>query len=128
MFSVDFKKHVAVIDKFVQMIEQQPQNLMESLDVIIKWSFIKLTESSNTTFAVNVYDFYTTLFNFLIEQEYVLWEHEAYVVIPLFCDKVGVNNAILKPKIKNLIAVAFKLHDQRKALNLVIKFGGQNKN
>ena len=49
------------------MIESQPENLQEIVDIIFKWIYVKMMESSNTTFALNVYDFYKTLFDFLIE-------------------------------------------------------------
>ena len=48
---------------------------------------------------------------FLIEGQYLFWEHEAEVVIPLLCDKVGNNNAILKQKVKALIKQCFEMHD-----------------
>lgn len=65
---------------------------------------------------------------FLIEGQYLFWEHEAEVVIPLLCDKVGNNNAILKQKVKALIKQCFEMHDQKKTLLMLIKFGAQNKN
>ena len=58
---------------------------MEVVDIIFKWICVKMTESSNTTFALNVYDFYTTLFDFLLEEQYNLWDHEAAIVIPMLC-------------------------------------------
>lgn len=70
MFGVDFKKHQTVLKFFTDMITQQPQNLKETLDVIIKWSCIKLTESSNTTFAVAVFDFFQLVVDFLIAENY----------------------------------------------------------
>lgn len=70
MFSADFKKHVAVIASFTGMIDTQPENLQEILDVIFKWCYIKLAESQNTTFAVNVFDFFATLFDFLVKIAY----------------------------------------------------------
>jgi hypothetical protein len=45
MFSTDFKKHNEVLKAFAELITTQPENLKETLDVIIKWSCIKLAES-----------------------------------------------------------------------------------
>ena len=56
MFCNDFKKHVQILGKCVGMIQTQPHNLVEVIDIIFKWIYIKLAESNNTTFAVNVYD------------------------------------------------------------------------
>lgn len=101
---------------------------MECVDVIFKWTNVKLNESNNTAFQSSVYDFYAKLFEFLIEKKYLLWEHEADVVIPLFCDKVGNNNAILRQKVKQLIKQCFEMHDHKKTLLFLIKYGAQNKN
>ena len=67
MFCADFKKHVQCIQKFIGMIDSQPENLQEIVDIIFKWIYVKMMESSNTTFALNVYDFYSTMFSYLIE-------------------------------------------------------------
>ena len=128
MFAADFKKHVQIIQKMIGMIQTQPENLMEVVDIIFKWICVKMTESSNTTFALNVYDFYTTLFDFLLEEQYNLWDHEAAIVIPMLCIQSGVNNKTLQAKIKNLIKKCFELHDHRKTLILIIKYGCANKN
>ena len=100
MWATDFKKHVKVIDKLLSLIDTSPEDLMECVDVIFKWTTIKLAESSNTAFQNCVYDFFQKLFEFLIRSQYLFWEHEAEVVIPLFCDKVGNNNATLRQKVK----------------------------
>mmetsp|Transcript_39875 Transcript_39875/g.52188 ORF Transcript_39875/g.52188 Transcript_39875/m.52188 type:complete len:199 (-) Transcript_39875:2434-3030(-) len=101
---------------------------MECVDIIFKWTNVKLNESNNTAFQSSVYDFYGKLFNFLIEKQYLFWEHEASVVIPLLCDKVGNNNATLRQKVKALIKQCFEMHDQKKTLLLLIKYGATNKN
>ncbi len=75
-----------------------------------------------------MYDFYSKLFEFLISQSYLFWEHEADVVIPLLCEKVGNNNAILRQKVKALIKQVFNMNDPKKTLLLLIKFGANNKN
>ena len=123
MWGTDFKKHVKVIEKMLGLIETQPDDLKECVDIIFKWTNVKLNESNNTAFQSSVYDFYSKLFMFLIEGQYLFWEHEAEVVIPLLCDKVGNNNAILKQKVKALIKQCFEMHDQKKTLLMLIKFG-----
>lgn len=128
MFSVDFKKHQGVLKAFSDLITQQPDNLKETLDVIIKWSCIKLTESSNTTFAVAVFDFYQLLIEFLVVDNYQMMEHEAYVFIPLLCDKSGLNNSILKEKVKRLLKQCFSIYEPKKCIQLLFKFGVGAKN
>ena len=103
MWTTDFKKHLKVIDKLLSLINSSPDDLMECVDVIFKWTSIKLGESNNTAFQNCVYDFFGKLFEFLIQGEYLFWEHEADVVIPLFATLVGNNNATLRQKVKQLI-------------------------
>jgi len=112
----------------VTLIDAAPEDLMECVDVIFKWTAVKLSESQNTAFQSGVYDFYLKLFEFLVEQNYLLWEHEADVVIPLLCDKSGNNNAILRTKVKQLMKWSFDMYDHKKTLLLMIKFGATNKN
>ena len=62
MFSLDFKQHCDCIDIFSGFIESQPEELVEILDLVFKWALIRLQDSSNTKFAVNIFDFFSTLF------------------------------------------------------------------
>jgi len=84
---------------------------MGCLDVIFKWIYIKLTESQNTTLAVAVFDFCDVLIKWLQESEYTLWENEAYILIPLLCEKIGINNTILKEKVRALVRLTFIIYD-----------------
>jgi len=70
--------------------------LTDVIDVVFKWAYIKLTESANTTFAAQLFEFFAALFDFFVTLPYSLWDHEAFVLVPLLCDKIGLNNAILK--------------------------------
>ena len=45
MWTQDFKKHVKVIEKILGLIQNQPAELMECIDVVFKWTAIKLGES-----------------------------------------------------------------------------------
>lgn len=128
MWTTDFKKHLKVIDKLLSLIDSAPDDLQECVDVIFKWTTIKLGESNNTAFQNCVYDFFGKLFEFLIGQQYLFWEHEADVVIPLFAQLVGNNNATLRGKVKQLIRQCFEMHDSKKTLLLLIKFGAMNTN
>jgi len=85
-------------------------------------------ESNNTTLAMKVFEFFQALFDFLAENDYTLWDHEAYVLVPLLCDKSGLNNHVLKEKVKILIKQCFEMYDPKKCLGLVIKFGAGSKN
>jgi hypothetical protein len=62
MFSNDFKQHVECIEMFNRLMQENPDALTEILDIIFKWSQVKLGDSSNTKFAVSIFDFYAILF------------------------------------------------------------------
>lgn len=63
MFSIDFKIHIECTEIFNSLIISQPEGIREILDIIFKWSCIKLTETNNNTkFAVAMFDFYANLF------------------------------------------------------------------
>ena len=50
------------------------------------------------------------------------------MLIPMLCEKSGVNNAILKTKVKALIKICFQLYEPKKTLALILKFGLNSKN
>jgi len=58
----------------------------------------------------------------------MLWDNEAVVIIPMLCDKTGMNNAILKDKVKKLIKLVYPLYDKKKCYNMIVQYGLQNKN
>lgn len=82
------------------------------MDIVFKWSCVKLADSSNTKFAVTIFDFYASLFQHLEESEYSLWDFEAHVIIPLLSEKTGINNNILKEKVKKLIRMLYGIYDK----------------
>lgn len=95
--------------------------MKEILDILFKWSCIKLNETSNNTkFAVAVFDFYAELLKFLQETEYSLWDTEAAVLIGFLCEKSGINNSILKDKVKKLIKMVYNIYDKQKCYNLIV--------
>ena len=103
MFSNDFKQHVDCIAQFQHLMSEDLESTSLIFDLIFKWSFVKLADSKNTTFAITVFDFYSQLFSILEENQYMFWDLEAAVVIPLLYEKTGLNNAVIKEKVKALI-------------------------
>ena len=128
MFSTDFKKHIDVLKQFTDSIVSQPQNIKETVDVIAKWSCVKLAESQNTSFSICVFDFYQNLFDFFVVDGYKFSDYEAFLLIPMLCDKSGLNNVILKSKVKKLIKQCFQLYDDKKCISLIFKYGVNAKN
>jgi cytoskeleton-associated protein 5 len=101
--------------------------LLEILDIIIKWSLIRLADSSNTKFAVNMFDFYASLLTYLAEQQYCLQDFEANILIPMLCEKTGISNNLLKDKVKKLLKMVYEVYDRQKTYNLIVSQGLNSK-
>jgi hypothetical protein len=48
-------------------MKNQPETILEVLDLIFKWTAIRLADSGNTQFGVKIFDFFASLFNHLQE-------------------------------------------------------------
>jgi hypothetical protein len=113
MFCGDFKKHGQVIASLNGLIKTQPEHLLMSIDVVFKWAQCKMAESSNTTFASQLFDFYTELLVFMPEIKYTLWDHEAMILIPWMCIQAGGNNKMIIDKVKSVIKLCFHVYDHK---------------
>jgi hypothetical protein len=51
---------------------------------------------------------------------YLLLDFEAGVLVPLLCEKTGLNNNILKEKVKKLFRMAFEICDKQMCYNIVV--------
>ena len=123
MFSSDFKQNNECIDLLTSIMRDQGDTIKEILDLIFKWSFVKLADSvSNTQFCVKLFDFYASLFQYLEGEEYILADFEAAVLLPMLCEKTGLNIAILKVKVKKLIKMVFSVYDKSRCYYYLLAF------
>ena len=88
----DFKKHIGCVDQMTKFIDNQYDQLMLVLDVLFKWSNLRMTESSNTQLAVSIFEFYKKILTKMIENGQQLQEFEIVVLLGTLCDKSGLNN------------------------------------
>jgi len=105
MFSSDFKQHMKCI-KAIRTVfdnEEMFESFLEVIDVIIKWAYIKSNEISNISFLKELYTFFDEIINFLIEREYQFMEAEGNIFCLCLVEKIGMNNNIMKEKIKEII-------------------------
>lgn len=66
----------------------------------------------------------------MVATGYQLFEHEAFVIIPMLCEKSGAySQAVIKEKCKLLVKQCFEVCDPKKTFALMSKFGlaSQNK-
>ena len=98
--AVDFNKHIKCVEQLGKFITEQPDELIEILDIIFKWANLRMTESSNTKLALSIFDFYAQLLQFLAEHQYQLQDFEAVVLIATLADKCGLNSKVLQEKVR----------------------------
>ena len=67
LFESDQKRYTIALDRFQLMIEEQPDDLMQVIDVVFKWVYLKLDEhEKDVAFSIKIYDFLAVLFVFLL--------------------------------------------------------------
>jgi hypothetical protein len=93
------------------------------LDLIFKWTALRLADSGNTQFGVKIFDFFAQLFSHIQSLGYQLLDFEIAVLVPLLCEKSGMNSAILKDKAKKLLRMSFDICDKQLCYNYVISHG-----
>ena len=74
------------------MIESQPDEILEVLDIIFKWVNFRLASSSNSALIIASFELFEKMMNFFGEKEYVLEDFEAIVLIGTLCEKTGSGN------------------------------------
>lgn len=83
--------------------EGSSEQFLEVLDLIIKWAFVRAFTSSNTAFLKELLLFIEDLCSFCIEANYQLMEGEGNILLMMLVEKTGVNNAILKDKVIEIL-------------------------
>jgi cytoskeleton-associated protein 5 len=58
----------------------------------------------------------------------MLLDFESAVLFPLLCDKTGLNNNILKDKVKKLVRMTYNIYDKHKIYTMLITYGLNSKN
>ena len=107
-FSSDFKKHIQCVKKFSTAFDpdyEQIDHFFCTIDLIIKWIFVKGTEgsSTNTKFLLEILDFLQQCLTTFEEQAYELMEGEGIILLTFLIDKVSNSNSTIRDKFKDLI-------------------------
>ena len=110
------------------MIQEQPQDIAQVVDIIFKWISIIISQSTNAPLVIKVYDFLGNLFSQLMDMNYRLCDHEAHVLVLMLCEKSGSNNTLVKNKIKTLIKDCFRMYDHAKCVSFIVDFISTSKN
>lgn len=124
----DFNKHIKCVDILEGLISSQPDEVIEVIDIVFKWSNVRLNESSNTKLVLRILDYYGVLLEFLIQNANPLEDFEAHVLLGTLCDKVGINNKILMDKMRKLIRMTYEVYDVKQVYRLIFEHGVKAKN
>lgn len=126
--SADFNKHIKCVEEFNKFVKSQPDELVEVLDIVLKWCNLRINDSSNTKLLLSVLDFFANLINHCVETAYELQEFEAVVLIGTLCDKAGVNNKIILEKVRKLMRMCYDVYDLKACYRILMDAGVKSKN
>ena len=99
MFSLDFKKHLEAMELLKRAASIEPENLKETSDLIIKWTFVRMWGNTNGLIIAHLLGLLKCLVIVLAERNYPLFDFEARVLLGVF--KEALNN---DPNSKGFIA------------------------
>ena len=126
--SQDFPKHIKCLEAIQKLIENQPDELLEVLDIIFKWTNLRVNDSSNTKLLLSVFDLYGALIAFMGEREYKLREFEALVMIGTLCEKTGNGSKTLVEKARKLLKESMDVYEKKEWFRILVNQGVKSKN
>eukprot|EP00249_Psilotum_nudum_P025077 c29367_g1_i8 orf=372-4385(+) len=101
LLSPDFKKQVEGLEMLQKAIPLHIKEMVELLDVLLKWSVLRFCES-NTTCLLKVLEFLPELVESLKNEAYTLTEYEASIFLPCLVEKSGHNIEKVREKMREL--------------------------
>ena len=127
MFHNDFKKQVEGLGHICSIIDSQLHIVIEILDIIFKWIWIRFQEVTNTQLIKGMLEMLESLVNGLYKEGYMLHDVEAYLFLPIICDKSGQNNVQFKTMIRGIIHKTSKIYQPDRVFQIVL-IGCNSKN
>ncbi|KAG9155040.1 hypothetical protein Leryth_019560 [Lithospermum erythrorhizon] len=102
LLSTDFKKQVDGIDMLQKALTSIKKEIIEVLDIVLKWFVLRLCES-NTSCLLKVLEFLPELFATLRHVGYTITEAEASIFLPCLTEKSGHNIEKVREKMRELM-------------------------
>lgn len=118
--SLDFKKQIEGVSYLSNLIHTSTKEIIEILDIIFRWVWIKLQEAANTQLIKVILDLIQNTINVLHKENYTLHDIEANLFLPIFCDKSGQNNVQFKTVIRGIIHSTCKVYAPEKVFVFVL--------
>jgi cytoskeleton-associated protein 5 len=128
MQSPDFRKQVEALTHLTSFLSVDLSLFIESLDLIIKWIFVKMMDTTiNTQVMKGILEMSAAMIAALEEDQYQLHQVEAEIFLMIMCDKSGHNNATFRTQIRGLMHSCTKIYPPAKVFNYVLQ-GVNSKN
>ncbi|KAK1421937.1 hypothetical protein QVD17_24703 [Tagetes erecta] len=120
LLSTDFKKQVDGIEMLQRALPTIAKDLIEVIDVLLKWFVLRFCESS-TSCLLKVLEFLPELFDTLRNENYTLNESEASIFLPCLVEKTGHNIEKLREKIRELMKQIIHSYSAAKTLPYILE-------
>lgn len=120
MFHSDFKKQADAASHIFNIVKDEGPSLVDYIDLLFKWSWIELIQSSNTQIYKAILELNLLIVSKLESFEVILTSTEASLILPVLCDKSGQNNAAFRTMIRSIIHNFCKVHPADKVFNTVM--------
>ena len=103
MFTNDMKGHLAALDALEEAIKSDEAELINSLDLLIRWLVLRISESSpNTQVLTRVLEVVLAALHAACDLDYKLVEQEAAILLPVFVEKSGHNIETIRDKFRKI--------------------------
>ena len=120
LFHVDFKKQVEGLISLTSIIKSQLREIIEILDILFKFIWIRFQEKSKTQVIKNILEMLDLLINELNDIGYRLNDGEASLLLPIICEKSGQDNAQFRDTIRRIIHNTARVYPATKVFALVL--------
>lgn len=119
LLSPDFKKQVEGVDILQKSIPTQVREMMEVLDVLLRWIVVRVYEG-NTTCLLKVLDFLQELVLAFKAEGYSMTDCEANYIFPCLVEKSGHNMEKVRDKFRELVRLLCCLYPSSKIFTFLL--------
>jgi cytoskeleton-associated protein 5 len=120
VYNKDFKKQLEGVNHITNLIPAQTKEIIEVLDVIFKWVWVRMQEVTNTQLIKGILEMLDILINTLQKESYQLQDIEANLFLPIICEKSGQNNVQFKNMIRGIIHFTAKIYPPDRVFMIVL--------
>ncbi|CAG9332562.1 unnamed protein product [Blepharisma stoltei] len=121
MFSSEFKKQIEACQYISNLVNTQPKEMVELVDLIFKYIWVRLFETTNTQLYKSILELSIQIVSMLQVEGFVLSDGEASLFLPILCEKSGHNNAVFRTMTRSIIHNVAKIYPPEKVFLSVLQ-------